>query len=134
MPKQYYFISDLHIGGDEALGVCDFQEELIAFIYGHTHTPSIKQKGDRFVINTGTWLKRFERVSPRFGLLPAIYVPQYNLNYFSLKTEKSHILIEYYKIDKSASSDLSLVQRMMVSQRRRKITAPIPSKTLVNLT
>lgn len=29
---EYYFISDLHIGGDEALGVCDFQEELITFV------------------------------------------------------------------------------------------------------
>jgi len=32
MAKEYYFISDLHIGGDEALGVCDLQEELIAFV------------------------------------------------------------------------------------------------------
>ena len=32
MSKQYYFISDLHIGGDEALGVCDFQNELISFL------------------------------------------------------------------------------------------------------
>ena len=28
----YYFISDLHIGGDEALGVCDYETELIAFL------------------------------------------------------------------------------------------------------
>ena len=28
----YYFISDLHIGGDEALGVCDFEDELIDFL------------------------------------------------------------------------------------------------------
>ena len=78
MPGQYYLISDLHIGGDEALGVCDFQNELIAFIYGHTHTPFIKQKGNRFVINTGTWPKQLERVALRFGLLPAIHVPHYN--------------------------------------------------------
>ena len=30
MPSVYHFISDLHIGGDEALGVCDFEDELIA--------------------------------------------------------------------------------------------------------
>ena len=108
--------------------------DVIAFIYGHTHTSSIEQKGDRFVINTGTWLKRFERVSPRFGLLPAIYVPHYNLNYFKVKTEGGNIVIEYHKIDKSASSDLSLVERIMVSRKRRKKTVAIPSKTLVNFT
>jgi len=32
MPKNYYFISDLHIGGDEALGVCDYEKELIEFL------------------------------------------------------------------------------------------------------
>ena len=30
--RTFYFISDLHIGGDEALGVCDFEEELIEFL------------------------------------------------------------------------------------------------------
>ena len=32
MSITYYFISDLHIGGDEALGVCDYEEELIDFL------------------------------------------------------------------------------------------------------
>jgi UDP-2,3-diacylglucosamine pyrophosphatase LpxH len=32
MPTSYYFISDLHIGGDEALGVCDYEDELIEFL------------------------------------------------------------------------------------------------------
>ncbi len=32
MPTTYYFISDLHLGGDEALGVCDYEAELIAFL------------------------------------------------------------------------------------------------------
>ena len=32
MSMTYYFISDLHIGGDEALGVCDYEEELIEFL------------------------------------------------------------------------------------------------------
>jgi UDP-2,3-diacylglucosamine pyrophosphatase LpxH len=32
MPMTYYFISDLHIGGDEALGVCDYEAELIEFL------------------------------------------------------------------------------------------------------
>lgn len=32
MSMIYYFISDLHIGGDEALGVCDYEDELIGFL------------------------------------------------------------------------------------------------------
>jgi UDP-2,3-diacylglucosamine pyrophosphatase LpxH len=32
MSMTYYFISDLHIGGDEALGICDYEAELIAFL------------------------------------------------------------------------------------------------------
>ncbi len=32
MLKSYYFISDLHIGGDESLGVCDFEKQLIEFL------------------------------------------------------------------------------------------------------
>lgn len=32
MTKEYYFISDLHIGGDGPLDQCDFEEELIAFL------------------------------------------------------------------------------------------------------
>lgn len=32
MPKEYYFVSDLHFGGDGNLQICDFAEEFIAFL------------------------------------------------------------------------------------------------------
>ena len=32
MNKEYYFISDLHIGGDAELDICDFEPELIEFL------------------------------------------------------------------------------------------------------
>lgn len=32
MPTDYYFISDMHIGGDGQLRNCDFMDELIAFL------------------------------------------------------------------------------------------------------
>ncbi len=32
MVREYYFISDLHIGGGGALDICDFEEELIDFL------------------------------------------------------------------------------------------------------
>ena len=32
MPEEYFFVSDLHIGGDEQLKILDFEEEFIAFL------------------------------------------------------------------------------------------------------
>ena len=32
MPKEYYFVSDLHIGGDGDLQECSFEDEFIAFL------------------------------------------------------------------------------------------------------
>ncbi|MEA1926726.1 MAG: metallophosphoesterase, partial [Candidatus Auribacterota bacterium] len=32
MNEEYYFISDLHIGGDAELDICDFELELIEFL------------------------------------------------------------------------------------------------------
>lgn len=32
LSPEYYFISDLHIGGEGNLAICDFEEELIEFL------------------------------------------------------------------------------------------------------
>ena len=32
MPREYFFISDMHIGGDGQLQNCDFETELIEFL------------------------------------------------------------------------------------------------------
>ncbi|MGH3144199.1 MAG: phosphoesterase, partial [Rubrobacter sp.] len=32
MARQYFFISDMHIGGDGELRNCDFEDELIEFL------------------------------------------------------------------------------------------------------
>ena len=32
MAKEYYFLSDLHLGGDGELEHCDFAEEFVAFL------------------------------------------------------------------------------------------------------
>ena len=103
-----------------------------AFIYGHTHTPSIRSIEKRYIINTGTWLKQFERISPRFGLLPPIYAPLYCLNYFKVKKEGENIVIEYHKIDKTISNDLTLVQRIMSRAQKRTVNT-IPVKTIVKM-
>jgi len=35
MPTTYYLISDLHIGGDGGLALCQFENELIQFNIRH---------------------------------------------------------------------------------------------------
>ena len=104
---------------DAAKKIFNDKPETGAFIYGHTHKPSIDLIDGRYIINTGTWLKQFDRVKPIFGFLPPIYVPYYCLNYFKIKEEKNSIIIEYVKIDKSTANELSLLQRLIVSRKRR---------------
>ena len=116
---------------DAARKVFNDDPNIVAFIYGHTHKPSLQQIGDRYVINTGTWLKQFERVSARFGFFPAIYVPTFCLNYFRVSTKKGKIIIEYQKIDKSPPSDLTFIQRMIVSRKLREKITPIANKTVL---
>jgi UDP-2,3-diacylglucosamine pyrophosphatase LpxH len=106
---------------------------IVAFIYGHTHKPSLERVGGRYIINTGTWLKQFRRLLPRFGFLPAIYAPGFCLNYFRLNEQMGKIAIEYLKIDKFETSDLTLIQRMMASRKRRKRMTPIPNKTVIEV-
>ena len=57
---------------------------VVLFVYGHTHMPSLREIDGRYVINTGSWLKRLDYVPVRVGRLPGVYVPSYRLNYFEL--------------------------------------------------
>jgi hypothetical protein len=82
--------------------------EIVIFVYGHTHFPSLRQVGSRVVINTGTWLKRLDDVRTRFGFLPNIYVPFFCLNYFHQHTE-GEITIDYRQSIKPAE-DLTLLR------------------------
>jgi UDP-2,3-diacylglucosamine pyrophosphatase LpxH len=104
---------------------------IMVYIYGHTHKPSVQMIDNRCVLNTGTWLKQFKRTPAKFGLLPAIYVPTYCLNYFSISQENSKILIEYKKIDKSPPSELTLIQRLMASRHREEEKMDILERTIL---
>jgi hypothetical protein len=102
----------------------------LIYIYGHTHSPSLRQFDNRVVINTGTWLKRLDDVPTRIGFLPEIYVPFFCLNYFKISEIDGKIAIDYHTIDKAPPQDLTLVQRLLVSGRRR-THDPIPERTLL---
>ena len=116
---------------DAAQSVFDYDPDTIIFIYGHTHLPSLRRLNNRAVINTGTWLKRLEDVPTRFGFLPEIYVPFFCLNYFKISDADGKIAIDYHRIDKDPPQDLSLLQRLLVPTKPRKMQDPIPERTLL---
>jgi len=178
----YYFISDLHIGGDGALDQCDFEAELILaiplyllardirgtirrygieareglkfekeaayiaaaktiferdpavliYIYGHTHIPSMRKVDSRYVINTGTWLKRLDRVPASLRLVPDVYVPSYRLNYFTVKEELDGIRVSYQILAKEPTDDLSWLEKVMFFGRHKTEEEQIPSETLID--
>ncbi len=102
--------------------------DVAVFIYGHTHAPSLRQEGARAVINTGTWIKKLEPVSARFGMLPRIYIPSYRLNYFKIHEADGSVVIDYEMIAKKPDRELSLIQRFVASRRRQK-QCEIPART-----
>ena len=99
------------------------------FVYGHTHIPSLREVDRRYIINTGSWLKRLDYVPVRLGRLPGIYVPSYQLNYFELTEADGTIRIRYRIIPKTAPNDLTLLERLLILGRRVKTLPPIPPET-----
>ena len=114
---------------EAAQKVFDHDPGTSIFVYGHTHFPSLRQIGQRVVINTGTWLKRLDIVSSRFRFLPNIYVPFFCLNYFRISETDGKIAIDYRKIHKDQPQDLSLVQRLLVFKRHHQDPDPVPERT-----
>ena len=116
---------------DAAQKIFEADKDTAIFIYGHTHKPSLRLFGPRAVINTGTWLKRLDNVPTRFGFLPEIYVPFFCLNYFVLSEAEGGITIDYNQIHKDPPPDLDLLQRLLVSRKRRRVDEAIPERTLL---
>jgi len=105
--------------------------ETYIFIYGHTHNASLKRVGERAVINTGTWLKKLERVSARFRLQPSVYHPSFRLNYFRIGEDDGKITIDYERIHKAAPRELSLLQRLVSRKPQRDALETIPQRTII---
>ena len=61
---EYYFISDLHIGGDGPLNECDFEKELIAFLWEFTEKQGLDKL--RTLVQThGALFDQFRRTGSR---------------------------------------------------------------------
>ena len=76
MAKSYYLISDLHIGGDEALGVCDFEAELVAFLQklaGQEEEAELVVVGDIFGMWEFTNIEGPEKLQTLMQQFPNIF-------------------------------------------------------------
>ena len=76
MSATYYFISDLHIGGDEALGICDYEEELIDFLKELAAKPERAELliiGDIFGLWEFTDIKGPEKLKAVMEQFPLIF-------------------------------------------------------------
>ncbi|MCX6339112.1 MAG: metallophosphoesterase [Candidatus Aureabacteria bacterium] len=103
------------------------------YIYGHTHVPSLRKVGACYVLNTGTWLKRLERVPTHFRLMPDVYFPSYELSCFTIRAEGKRIRVQYQVIPKQGPDDLTLLQKLMILGRRRGDEQKIPEETFIQM-
>src|SRR5215212_2445512 len=105
--------------------------ETFIFIYGHTHNASLRRIGERVAINTGTWLKKLERVPARFRLLRSVYRPSLRLNFFKISEDDGKIVIDYERIQKDPPRELSLLQRLVSRKPQRDALEDIPKRTVI---
>ena len=106
--------------------------ETFIFVYGHTHNASLRKIGERVVINTGTWLKKLERVPARFRLLPSVYRPSFRLNFFRIGEDDGRSVIDYERIRKAVPRELSLLQRLVAKKPQRDVLEDIPQRTVID--
>jgi len=115
-----------------AKSVFEKDPSVVLYLYGHTHIPSMRTVGNRYVINTGTWLKRLERVPAFFRLLPDVYVPSYRLNYFSIQEDGKRIRVRYEVIPKEVPDDRTLLEKLVILGKHREGYEPIPVETVID--
>lgn len=99
------------------------------FIYGHTHQPSLTKINGGYVINTGSWLKKLQRIPARFRFLPAVYSSSFQLNYFKVFEENSIVEIIYECIPKAVQSNLTPLEKTAIFGRKTTIPIRIPQRT-----
>jgi UDP-2,3-diacylglucosamine pyrophosphatase LpxH len=116
-----------------AKSIFELDPMVVLYIYGHTHIPSMRKVGSRYIINTGTWLKRLDRVRAHLRLVPDVYVPSYRLNWFTIRQEAGNIRVSYQMLPKEAPDDLSWLEKVMIFGRHKPKEEQIPSETVIEL-
>ena len=101
------------------------------FCYGHTHRPKLAELDDRLVVNTGTWLKRFDRREAVAGRLPPVFYPSYQL--YAARIEPADatpgVAVAFEAITKPspASAELTRTERLLALGREPTPTRPAPA-------
>lgn len=108
------------------------EKDVAIFVYGHTHSASVKKIDGKVIINTGTWLKKLQRVNTRFKLLPDVYYPSFKLSYFKVYKKEKDIIIEYHSIQKKIKTNLTLLQYLLVFGKEKDDSIHIPKKTIIS--
>lgn len=112
--------------------VFEAHPEATVFVYGHTHSVSLKTLDDgRVVLNTGTWLKLLHAVPVLLGTLPPVYYPTYQISTFRIAEEDGEAVITYRQIAKAAPGELTALQRLLTAFRARPQPTVIPARTVV---
>jgi len=108
--------------------------EVSVFIFGHTHRAFLdKQPNGRVVLNTGTWLKLFDKIPVLLGYLPAVYYPRFQMSSYKITEENGRPVIYYREIPKEASRELNWLQRLMTFARSRPQPEAISERTVVEV-
>jgi len=116
---------------EAAKAVFEDDAGVAVFVYGHTHAASARRVDGRVVVNTGTWIKQFERVKPLAGLLPQIYVPSYSIGFFRIHEANGEVIIERHEMPKRPDSDLTLVQRLLTLRKHQRLAREVPARMVV---
>jgi hypothetical protein len=103
-----------------------------AYIYGHTHAPSLTKEGDHYIINTGSWLKRLHTVRARVRLMPDVYVPSFEMSYFKIHDVDGRIAIDYKVWPREADLKLTLIERFFTFGRQKKDEIDIPERVYID--
>ncbi len=113
--------------------VFERDKSVFAFIYGHTHQPSLTQIANKqnYVLNTGSWLKKLHRISSTFRFLPSVYYASFQLNYFKIFVNNDKIEILYECILKQVESGLTPLEKLAIAGRKKQKPISIPQRTIV---
>lgn len=114
-----------------AQAVFDADPSVAVFLYGHTHLASARRVGSRYVLNTGSWLKRLERTPTHARLMPDVYRPSYELSCFTIDAVGGGVRVRYRAIPKVAPDDLTLLQKVMILGKRRAGRPEIPAEIFI---
>ena len=116
---------------DRARAVFEEDPTVAVYVYGHTHRPSLTEVDERLVLNTGTWLKRLQRVEGILGIVPPVYYSSYQLNYFRVTAaDEGGVRVEYDEIEKPDPDDETLLQRLLTRTPEQHVQ--LPAETVVD--